>query len=649
MTGTAVSPTRRSRRVPIGAEVQASGVDFRVWAPDRRTVHVAPFSGCMAGSRIPLQPETGGYFSTFVAGVVDGDRYGYSLDGDERVFPDPASRFQPDGPHGSSQVVDPGVFTWSDSTWPGAEMAGQVLYELHVGTFTREGTWAAALGQLPYLAELGVSLLELMPVAEFSGQFGWGYDGVGLFAPTRLYGASPDDFRCFVNRAHELGLGVILDVVYNHLGPDGNYLSQFAKGYFTHRYKTEWGTPINFDGPDAGPVRELILSNAACWVREFHLDGLRLDATQAIFDDGSYGEHILTAITRVVRAAAPGRGTLLIAESEPQNASLVRPVEEGGNGLDALWNDDFHHSATVALTGRAEAYYSDHRGTPQELISATKYGYLFQGQRYAWQDQRRGTPTFGLPPSAFVTFIQNHDQIANAALGLRAHSLAAPGCYRAMTALLLLMPATPLLFQGQEWAASTPFLYFADHEPELAEIVRRGREEFLAQFPGLAQPEVRQRLADPTSPRTFERSKLNHDEREHGAHAEAFALHRDLLRLRRKDPCFAAQQPHGVDGAVLGADAFVLRFFGTAGEDRLLVINLGTDLQLERAPEPLLAPPSGRSWHMAWSSESPRYGGVGAAPPEDHEGRWRLAGMTATVLTPSRVVRDGASPDNSER
>jgi maltooligosyltrehalose trehalohydrolase len=478
------------------------------------------------------------------------------------------------------------------------------------------------------LADAGITLLEIMPVADFSGRWGWGYDGVDLFAPSRLYG-SPDDCRRFVNQAHELGLGVILDVVYNHVGSNGNYLAQFSPAYFTERYTTDWGPAINFDGECAGPVREFFLANAGYWIDEFHFDGLRLDATQNIYDTSS--EHILAAIARRVRQAARGRATLLVAENEPQQTQLVRPPSQGGYGLDALWNDDFHHSATVALTGHTEAYYSDYRGTPQEFISALKWGYLYQGQYYRWQRQRRGTPCFGLTPATFVTYLQNHDQIANSAYGLRLQFLTSPGRYRAMTALLLLGPGTPMLFQGQEFAASSPFYFFADYQGELASPVRRGRVEFLSQFPSLALPETQARLPDPIDPATFTRSKLDLSERQR--HAEAYALHCDLLRLRRQDAVFRNQRPGGVDGAVLSASALVLRFFADDGHDRLLVMNLGGDLYLHAAPEPLLAPPARMQWEILWTSDHPRYGGSGTPPLETMD-YWRIPGETAVVLMP---------------
>jgi maltooligosyltrehalose trehalohydrolase len=616
--------TGGERRLPVGAEVlSGGGVHFRVWAPRRRQVEVA----LDGGPAVRLGAEGGGYFSGRVAEAGAGALYRYRLDG-EGPFPDPASRFQPQGPHGPSQVIDPGAFRWTDGDWKGVGRDGQVLYELHVGTFTREGTWEAASRELPALAELGVTVVEMMPVAEFPGRFGWGYDGVDLFAPTRLYG-SPDDLRRFIDRAHAAGVGVILDVVYNHFGPDGNYLKQFAEDYFTDRYKNEWGEAINFDGTNVGPVREYFVANAGYWVDEFHFDGLRLDATQQIFDRSK--EHILAAVARRVRQAARGRATLLVAENEPQEVKLVRPVEHGGYGLDMLWNDDFHHTALVALTGRREAYYSDYLGTPQELVAAAKWGYLYQGQRYGWQKKRRGTPTFGLPPAAFVNFTQNHDQVANSARGLRDHRLTSFAQYRAMTALTLLMPGTPMLFQGQEFAASSSFFYFADHNPELAKLVRKGRAEFLAQFPSIATPEMQACLPDPADPRTFERCKLDLSERER--HAEAAALHKDLLRLRREERPLRVRKAGDVDGAVLGPAAFVLRYFGGAGDDRLLVVNFGTDLRLAPAPEPLLAPPEGRRWDVLWSSEDPCYGGCGTAALEGEEG-WRLPGHAAVLLRP---------------
>jgi maltooligosyltrehalose trehalohydrolase len=622
-----------SRRYSIGAELlPTGGVHFRVWAPKCKKVAVqlaqATSRSVDASETFELEAESGGYFSAHVSSAQAGLLYKFKLDGGS--FPDPASRFQPEGPHGPSQIVDPRQFKWTDHDWRGVHRDGQIFYEMHIGTFTREGTWAAAIEQLPDLQQLGITAVEVMPVAEFPGRFGWGYDGVDLFAPTRLYG-TPDEFRSFIDRAHALRIGVILDVVYNHIGPDGNYLKQFSDDYFTDRHKNEWGQAINFDADNSGPVREFFVSNAAYWIDEFHVDGLRLDATHQIFD--SSPEHVLAVIARKVREAGGKRATYLVAENETQHSKLVRSPDAGGYGLDALWNDDFHHSARVAATGRTEAYYSGYRGAPQELISAVKWGYLYQGQWYEWQRKHRGAPAFGLEPNQFVNFIQNHDQVANSLSGVRLQHLTSPGRLRALTALLLLAPGTPMLFQGQEFGASTPFLYFADHNPELAKLVARGRKEGLKEFPSIASNEAEPILADPGSEETFRQSKLDFSERV--KNASTYQLHRDLIKLRKQDPVFSKPRARGVDGAVLGSEAFVLRFFAENGDDRLLLVNLGGDLNLDPAPEPLLAPLEGTEWKLKWCSESPRYGGCGMQPPKK-EGCWTITAHCALVLEPDK-------------
>ncbi len=613
-----------ARRLPVGAEVQpGGGAHFRVWAPKARSLEVLIDGGAHA-----LAAEAGGYFSGAVAPARAGSLYRLRIDG-ARDYPDPASRSQPQGPHGPSRIIDPATFAWTDGAWPGATLKGQVMYEMHVGTFTREGTWAAAARQLPEVARLGITAIEMMPVADFCGEFGWGYDGVNLFAPARLYG-EPDDLRRFVDAAHAAGIALILDVVYNHLGPDGNYLKFFSDTYFSSRYQNEWGEPLNFDGEGSAGVRELFTANARYWIEEFHFDGLRLDATQQMFDTSTVS--ILTDITAAVRKAAGSRATLVVAENEPEQVAMVRPVEEGGHGMDAIWNDDFHHSARVAATGHNEAYYSDYLGTPQELLSAVKWGFLFQGQVFRWQKKRRGSPAYGVQPQVFVDYLENHDQVANSGHGRRLHQLAAPGVMRALTTLLLLGPGTPMLFQGQEFASSRPFLFFADHKKELAEAVRKGRGDFVSQFPSTAS--VREQLPDPGARETFERCKLDFGERE--GHAAAYALHRDLLKLRREDPVFSRPIAGAVDGAVLSAKAFVLRFFAEGGADRLLLVNLGGDLAMERVPEPLLAPPRDRRWKLLWSSEDPRYGGGGTGPVEADDA-WRVPGFAAVALAPEET------------
>ncbi|HEY0777101.1 MAG TPA: malto-oligosyltrehalose trehalohydrolase [Gemmatirosa sp.] len=654
-----------ARRLPVGADLTPDGVHFRVWAPDRRRVDVVLDGG---ERTVPLARESGdadGHWSGLVPDIAAGARYRYRLDGGDtgssdtapdNTFPDPASRHQPDGPHGASAVVDPDAFTWTDAGWRGiTEPARQVLYELHLGTFSREGTWDGATAHLGALADLGVTTLEVMPVHQFPGRFGWGYDGVQLFAPACQYGP-PDAMRRFVDRAHALGLAVVLDVVYNHLGPDGNYLPRFSPHYFNPAHHTDWGDAINFDGDRAGPVRAFYVANARYWVEEFHIDGLRLDATQAILDTSPV--HVLSEIGAAVRAAGDalgGRATWIVNENEPQDVALIAPGDAGGRGLDALWNDDWHHSAFVALALRDEAYFTDYAGSAREFVAAAKYGFLYQGQWYRWQRQRRGTPALGVPPWRFVHFLENHDQLANAGVGERLHQLAAAGALRAMTAALLLGPQLPMLFQGQEWAARAPFVYFADHNPELALKVQRGRFAELAQFTSMAAPDMQAVLPRPADAATFRRCVLDWSEREHDVHAAWLRLHRDLIALRRDDAVFATPRtgvgsgPGAIDGAALTDQAFVLRFFGLDGDDRLLVVNVGRTARLPITPEPLLAPPAGARWRTCWTSESPSYGGLGGvefdaseeprSPPQRPDLRWprenwRVLGGCAVVLAP---------------
>ncbi|MDQ6861925.1 MAG: malto-oligosyltrehalose trehalohydrolase [Verrucomicrobiota bacterium] len=618
-----------ARRYPIGAEYLGPGeTHFRVWAPKAERLAVVLDSG----EKHSLDREDNGYFSG-VAPADVGALYRYQLDG-EKSYSDPASRSQPEGVHGPSAVVNPRQFAWTDQAWRGVELRGQVIYEMHIGTFTREGTWRAAAAQLQELHDSGITLIEMMPIAGFPGEFGWGYDGVNLFCPCGIYG-EPDDLRAFINEAHAVGIAVILDVVYNHLGPEGNYLSCFADAYFTDRYRNDWGAALNFDGPDAGPVREFFITNARCWIDEYHFDGFRFDATQDIKDASD--EYILGAIGIAAREAAGDRSLIFIAENEAQKIKTVLPCEQGGDGFDGIWNDDFHHAALVALTGKREAYYTDYKGTPQEFVSSAKYGFLFQGQRYKWQKGRRGTPTFGLPPETFVAFIENHDQVANTADGARLRFRTSAGKYRAMTALLLLGPWTPMLFQGQEFGATSPFTYFTDVEESLHESIRKGRTEFLAQFPSIRKREVVDKLPIPWDRAPFERCKLDFSER--ATNRAWYDLHRDLLRLRRDDPRFSQQKLGMLDGAVLGRDAFVLRYFGEDGDDRLLVVNLGRALRLDPAPEPLLAPPFGAEWAMIWNSEAAPYGGAGDPPPLDSERNWRIPAECAVVLQP-RLAED---------
>jgi maltooligosyltrehalose trehalohydrolase len=609
----------RWRRLPIGVELNPDGgAHARVWAPKRQTVEFV----CETGSATRLDREENGYFSAAIANAKAGTRYRFRLDGSD-AFPDPASRFQPDGPHGPSMIVDPSRFAWTDRDWKGARIEGQVISEIHIGTFTAEGTLQAAAAKLDHFVDVGITCIEIMPLNEFGGRFGWGYDGVNWYAPTHHYG-TPDDLRAFVDAAHARGIAVILDVVYNHLGPDGNYLSQYSDTYMTNR-PTEWGEAINYDGEGSSGTRELAIENAAYWIAEFHLDGLRLDATQNIYDASE--PNVIGEIVRRAREAAGNRSIIVIAENEGQNNELVTK-----HGVDAIWNDDFHHSAFVAMTGNNEAYLSGYRGRPQEFVSAAKYGFLYQGQYYPWQKHRRGSASLRLAPKHFVSFLESHDQVSNLAHSMRAHQLANPKMCRALKGLLMLAPQTPMLFQGEEFSATSPFPFFAGHSGELAKAVFAGRTEFLAQFPSMKESGTAT-VRDPSDPATMEACRLDWNEREDNE--SSLRLHRDLIAIRKSDPVISAQlgaATGSLDGAVLDDAAFVLRYFSSEHGDRLLVVNLGIGLTLHPAPEPLLAPPSGARWGMLWSSESIEYGGYGT-PSLDAEGQgFRIPSQCAVLL-----------------
>jgi maltooligosyltrehalose trehalohydrolase len=634
------------RRRPFGAELDGRGVSFRVFAPGRTGVDVVVEAGAETHA-FPLAPDhEPGAWTGRVPGLAAGARYRYRLAGEPGALADPISRFQPEGVTGPSEVVD-ATFPWTDADFPGIAAHGRVLYELHVGTFTPEGTWQAARARLPELARLGVTVVEMMPVGEFTGEHGWGYDGVLWFAPYHAYGR-PEDLRRFVDDAHRYGIGVILDVVYNHLGDVGNVLPRFSPDYMG-KAKSEWGVGLSFDERTSRPMRELVKENAAYWIDEFHFDGYRFDATQAIADTSR--PDILTEAAEAARAAAPGKRLYLVAENEPQDSRIARPRDAGGSGLDALWNDDLHHAALVALTGHREGYFVDYTGVARELASCVRHGFLFQGQRYRWQGRPRGRPTRGLPPRAFVTFLENHDQLANEGLGQRLWERVSPGRLRALTSLLLLAPWTPLLFQGQEWNATARFPYFSDHEPERAAIVKAGRADFLQQFPRHGAPDERDRFPDPNAPETFASCKLDWGERELPLHARAFALHRDLLELRRADPTLRREGEDGVtvDAVALSDCVLLVRYFGVEDDgssDRLLVINLGVDLEPDSVAEPLVAPPFGHVWRLTWSSDDPRYGGPGARGPRPPRDLY-AAGEAALFLSPAPAPSPSPSSADS--
>jgi len=611
------------RVYPIGAEMSEGGVHFRVWAPKTESLEVIIDNAAFA-----LQREEKGYFSGLIKEAGANTRYHFRLNGND--YPDPASRYQPEGPSGPSQVIDPTSFVWTDQTWTGPSPLGQVIYEMHIGTFTSEGTWASAQRELQELADLGITMIEMMPINEFSGAFGWGYDGVNLYAPAHIYG-HPHDLKSFIDHAHAIGISVILDVVYNHFGPKDNTILFFSDDYISHKHKTDWGKPINFDNNNAEQVREFFINNALYWIQEYHFDGLRIDAIQNIYDFSA--KHILAEMTKELREQAAPKKIYMVGENEEQFPQFFNPFEADGYGLDALWNDDFHHTAKVRLTGHNEAYYCDYLGKPQEFISALKYGFLYQGQWYVWHKKYRGAKCLEAAYSCFIHFIQNHDQIANSAYGLRIHQISDPGNLRALTAVLLLGPATPLIFQGQEFAASAPFYYFADYPDDMAELVFQGRKEGFKKFATIALPEIQALLLSPSHLDTFQKCKLDLNER--NTHSQAYQLHKDLLKLRKNDPVFNSLS--SLDGSVINSDSFLLRFFGKEKDDRLMIINFGVDYILSPAPDPLLAPFPGTKWDILWSSESEHYGGNGTLPlfPNEH---WKVLGHSAIVLGPKAVL-----------
>ena len=512
----------------FGAVPSQDGVRFRIWAPGARELALVLHDGKAAGTH-PLARIEGGVYETWVHGAAAGDTYAYRMDGGA-PRPDPASRFQPQGVHGPSQIVDAHTYRWHDGAWRPRRLEDLIVYELHIGTFSPEGTFAGARARLPYLRDLGVTAVEVMPIADFAGNRNWGYDGAALFAPARAYGP-PDDFRALVDEAHRQGLAVILDVVYNHLGPEGAYLPHFSPQYLTDRHSGPWGRSVNLDGPGAEYVRRFIVDNALYWIRDFHVDGLRLDATHALVDESD--THIIAALARAVREAAPAR-VILHAEDHRNEARMVERPSEGGWGLDGVWADDFHHVIRRMVAGDAHSYYADFAGTAEELAAVLRQGWLYTGQPSKHAKGPRGTSADRVPMYRFVVCLQNHDQVGNRATGDRLHHRIPPETWRAASVVLLTAPMTPLLFMGQEWAASTPFLYFTDLEPELGARVTEGRRTEFADSPAFSSGGGSEEVPDPQAAQTFEASRLRWDEQTHGEHARVLALYRQLLALRRK-------------------------------------------------------------------------------------------------------------------
>jgi maltooligosyltrehalose trehalohydrolase len=511
-------------------------------------------SGKRAGT-IPLHQENEGFFSGMVEDVADNDRYHYLLD-NEALRPDPASRYQPEGVHGASQVVDPRLFPWHDQGWTGIPLQEYVIYELHVGTFTGEGTFEAVIPVLGYLKELGITALELMPVAQFPGERTWGYDGVCPFAPQNSYGG-PDGLKRLIDACHAGGLAVILDVVYNHLGPEGNYLHGFGP-YFTDRYRTPWGDAVNFDGPDSDPVRRYFISNALYWITEYHVDALRLDAVHAIYDFGAL--HILRELGEAAhrQGGTLGRRVHVIAESDLNDVRVINSPESGGYGLDAQWNDDFHHALHAVLTGERTGYFSDF-GLFSHLVKSFEEGFVLSGEHSAFRRRRHGSSSAGVPPGKLVVFFQNHDQVGNRMRGDRPGEYLSVQQLKLAAATVLLSPYVPLLFMGEEYGESAPFPFFVCHgDAELVESVRRGRLEEFASFTHQGSP------PDPQSEATFLSAKLDREQRHVGEHRAMFEFYRELIRLRREYAPLA--RPGREDMQIVACE-----------EEMVLVVSRGAD------------------------------------------------------------------------
>ena len=578
--------------MPFGAQLTEGGVRFRLYAPAAKRVDVVFGNGVDdAATRAPLSANEAGWFEATVPGAGAGTRYAFSLDDAELHVPDPASRFQPDGVHEPSLVIDPLAFAWPDDGWHGLPWNQHVFYELHVGTFTPEGTYAAAQGKLDYLAALGITAIELMPLAEVPGTRNWGYDGVLPFAPTHNYG-TPDELKTFIAAAHGRGLAVYLDVVYNHFGPEGNYLHGYAPTFYTDRHKTPWGAAIDVELTERRDVRAFFIANALYWTQEYRFDGLRLDAVHAIYDGTD--RHFLRELARTMRERSD-RPVDLVLENELNEAPLIEA------GFRAQWNDDAHHVMHVLATGERDGYYADYAdGTVERLGRALTQGFVYQGEFSEHKGAERGTSSEALPLSSFVTFLQNHDQIGNRPFGDRISALSSDSALRALVAVLLLAPEPPLLFMGEEWGARTPFLFFADFGPELARAVTEGRRNEFGTFAAFADPAARDRIPDPSALATFEGSKLQWNELDAEPHRTWLAYYRRLLGTRRTEiaPRIAALRGSDASYETLGNSGLHVRF-------RLGDETLALDANLGEAATPGFAPlPSG---DVLFATHDPSY------------------------------------------
>jgi maltooligosyltrehalose trehalohydrolase len=568
---------------------------FTVWAPDVQTVTVDLSGGLSA----PMSRDEWGYHTALMDNVGPGVTYQYRLD-QSLARPDPASRYQPEGVHGPSQVVAP-AFPWTDEDWKGLSLDRYVIYELHVGTYTQAGTFDAVLGHLPYLKDLGITALEIMPVAQFPGDRNWGYDGVYPFAAQNTYGG-PEGLKRLVDACHTHGLAVVLDVVYNHLGPEGNYLNDFGP-YFTDLYKTPWGAALNFDGQDSDHVRRYFIENALYWLVDCHVDALRLDAVHAILDHSAFPfiEELGVAVREASTEAA--RPLHLIAESADNDARLTSPREKGGYGMDAQWNDDFHHALHTMLTGEKTGYYQDF-GQLEQLAKAYREGFVNSGEYSPYLRRRHGTDSSALPGTNFVVCAQNHDQVGNRMLGERLGTLITFEARKLAAAALLLSPFPPLLFMGEEYGETAPFLYFVSHtDGTLVEAVRQGRAEEFTAFGWKERP------PDPQSEETFIRSKLNHSLRNEGEHAALLGFYRELLRMRREHPALAAltKEQQRVYASPRERVLTLHRWSGRA--QAYAVFHFGEEPRRVELP----APPG--DWRRALDSADSPWAGLGASAP----------------------------------
>ena len=584
-------------RPAFGANIEPDGVRFAVWAPNAQQVELE-LVGEGEARRVPMAGDAESRFEVFVPGVGAGTRYVYRVDGGDGR-PDPYSRYQPEGVHGPSEVIDP-AYPWTDSAWTGIGAEGLAIYELHVGTMTEEGTFRSLIDELPALKSLGITAIELMPVVQCPGGRNWGYDGVNLFAPYNAYGR-PEDLRALIDAAHAAGLGVILDVVYNHLGPEGNYLGVYAKEYFSETHETAWGAGLNWDGPGKGFVRQFAIDNACYWVSEFHVDGFRLDATHAIVDDSPV--HLLQELAAKAREVAGDRSLYLVAEDGRHEITRARPVDRGGEGLDAIWADDFHHEMRVFLTNANQNYFRHYIGSTTDIAAAINDGF---GVPTTSRDDV--TPVSDEDPaSAFVFCIQNHDQVGNRPFGDRLHHDINADRYAVASALLLFAPETPMLFMGQEFAASTPFLYFTDHPEELGKLVTQGRRQEFAGFDIFDDPALRESIPDPQAESTFLLSKLRLDERERNA--GILGLYRRLLHLRQTDPVLRQNDRMKSRASAVTAEVVAVhRWWGT--EQRLLLANFGPEAELGM-DAPAFRPFHNRPWKVLLSTSDEAFGGSG--------------------------------------